>query len=109
MANYQLIALSSPVAGREQEFDSWYDQRHIPDVLDVPGFVSAQRYRLEAPMGESRWSSMVIYEVQTDDPNKTLEEIQRRIGTPKMELGAALDVPSITVFFAMATGKPHKL
>ena len=30
----------------DQSFDSWYEQ-HLPEILSIPGFTSAQRYRLE--------------------------------------------------------------
>jgi hypothetical protein len=33
-----------PVSDRS--FDSWYE-RHLPEILSIPGFTSAQRYRLE--------------------------------------------------------------
>jgi hypothetical protein len=30
----------------DQSFDGWYEQ-HLPEILSIPGFTSAQRYRLE--------------------------------------------------------------
>jgi hypothetical protein len=30
----------------DQSFDGWYEQ-HLPEILTIPGFTSAQRYRLE--------------------------------------------------------------
>jgi hypothetical protein len=29
--------------GREDEFNLWYDPTHLPDVLKLPGFVSARQ------------------------------------------------------------------
>jgi len=31
--------------GPEQEWNAWYDEKHVPELLTVPGFVSAKRYR----------------------------------------------------------------
>lgn len=31
--------------GREEEWNRWYDTKHVPELLSVPGFVSARRYR----------------------------------------------------------------
>jgi len=28
----------------EAEFNNWYDEEHLPRLLDVPGFLSAGRY-----------------------------------------------------------------
>ena len=51
------------------EFESWYENQHLPEVLAVPGMVSATRYRLaDGPVlgGEARHRYMVIYEVDAD-------------------------------------------
>lgn len=29
----------------EEEWNRWYDEKHVPELLTVPGFVSAQRFR----------------------------------------------------------------
>ena len=29
---------------REREFNDWYDNMHVPDVLKTPGFVAVTRY-----------------------------------------------------------------
>ena len=46
MAKHHLLAFPNPVAGREDEFNRWYDGQHLPDMLAVPGFVSGQRFAL---------------------------------------------------------------
>jgi hypothetical protein len=30
----------------EADFNQWYDNEHVPELVALPGFVSAQRYRL---------------------------------------------------------------
>jgi hypothetical protein len=37
MPRYIGIALTNPVDGRKQEFDEFYDNQHIPDVLALTG------------------------------------------------------------------------
>jgi hypothetical protein len=39
---YMVFAESVP--GREDEFNDWYEQQHIPDVLRVKGILAATRY-----------------------------------------------------------------
>jgi len=34
---------------REDEWNQWYDEVHVPDILDVDGFVSATRWELVNP------------------------------------------------------------
>jgi hypothetical protein len=60
-------------AGREAEYDEWYDTEHMPQViasLRDAGFVSARRF-LKVPLAgqpAEEWSTcLVIYEVESDD------------------------------------------
>ena len=32
----------------EEEFHRWYNQQHIPERLEIPGYVSARRFQLES-------------------------------------------------------------
>ena len=41
---------------REEEFNAWYDLEHLEQVVALPGFVSARRYRCdEAPIRYLAW------------------------------------------------------
>src|SRR3546814_6479308 len=40
------IVLTNATPGDDEQFNDWYTNTHIPDVLAVPGFVAAQRFRL---------------------------------------------------------------
>ena len=51
---------------REKEYNDWYDNIHLPDVLETPGFIGATRYENTTPQeGEARF--LAIYEIETDD------------------------------------------
>lgn len=42
----KLLVFTAPVEGREEEFNTWQAEVHIPELLaKVPGFASATRYR----------------------------------------------------------------
>ncbi|MCZ9881959.1 DUF4286 family protein [Arthrobacter sp. B2a2-09] len=58
-----LLALVNPVEGQDEAFRPWYWETHIPEVLGLPGFVAAQRYRAatEAPASHQY---ATIYEVE---------------------------------------------
>lgn len=69
MTNHLFFALTNPVKGREAEFAEWYDDRHLSEVLTVPGFVTAQRYRLSPSqrVGETPpWEYLALYEYSGD-------------------------------------------
>jgi hypothetical protein len=55
-ARHFVLLSTNPVDGREQEFNDWYDNVHIPDCLGTSGFVAGTRYKLsdrQANMGPS--------------------------------------------------------
>ena len=121
MAKYVFIVMTNPNEGKEEEYNEWYNQQHIPDVLNVPGFVSAQRFRLAEPQlgGENSkaFKYLAIYDVETDDLAGTLKELRARGGTPAMVPSDALDTKNMGNFIftpcaekvmASAVKRPHR-
>jgi hypothetical protein len=41
-----LMAMLRPPVGRDAEFNDWYDTEHAPARNDVPGFLTARRWRV---------------------------------------------------------------
>ena len=82
------LALTNPVEGREDEFNEWYDEAHVPEILaEMPGFASCRRFRLHEHQrkGESPpWRYLALYELEGDD----LEAIHR--GDAEVRLGGKL-------------------
>jgi len=58
---------------REDEFNDWYDNIHLPDILETPGFVSAVRYENTSP-AEGQGKFLAMYEIETGDLASTLAE-----------------------------------
>jgi len=50
---------------KEAEFNRWYHEVHIPDVLKYPGCLSARRYR--ALSGENKFQYMAVYEFKDQE------------------------------------------
>ncbi len=42
----QLIVFTNAAEGRDDEYNEWYDSVHIPEILALEPFQSAQRFRL---------------------------------------------------------------
>lgn len=88
------VVQSNPVPGREDEFSDWYTRCHLPQMLTVPGFASAQRFTaspvLRSPATPPyRYSSLAIYEV-TGDPRLAFHALARA-----REAGAVTRSPAI--------------
>lgn len=95
MARYRLIAFTDPVAGKDQDYNDWYNKVHLRDVIAITGFVSVQRFVLKAATaGEMRNRYVAIYDMETDDPMAVMAEIGRRAGTEQMFVSPALDLAS---------------
>lgn len=70
-----MLVHTNPVDdSREAEFNDWYDNTHIPEVLGVSGFLAATRYRLSdaqlAPAEETH-RYLAVYEIDSDDLEAT--------------------------------------
>jgi hypothetical protein len=66
MARTMMAVYSNPVSPeREQEYNTWYDQVHLKELLEIPGVVGATRYTLgsgaNAAASEHRY--LAIYEL----------------------------------------------
>ena len=101
MAKYTFVVLSNPTTpGQEAEYNEWYNKIHIPDVLNVPGFVAAQRFKLaEAQFGDGPHAHryLALYEIETDDAKATLKELEKRVGTADMVMSDGIDMKGISV------------
>ena len=96
MAKYRLIVLSEPVEGREAEFNDWYSNQHLADVVAVPGFSAGQRFKLvQRCEGEFKQRYLAIYEIEADDYAGAVQEMQSRAGTPAMVVSEALDSSNV--------------
>lgn len=99
-----IIITEAPTPEGEAAFETWYVDRHMPDVLAVPGFTAAQRFRLapepDKPDAPTRF--LTIYEMETDDRGAVMGEVRRRAGTPKMPLYPGERKSPATTMFAEA-------
>jgi hypothetical protein len=79
---YYLLVFSNPVAGTEAEYNDWYDKQHAPDVVSVPGFVSAQRYIVSdeqlRPGAQAPTRYLVVFRIETDNLGEVYAEVNRR-------------------------------
>ena len=94
MAKYVFLVMTNPTSpAQEAEYNRWYGTDHYRDVLGVPGFVAAQRFKL-APVqydksgptrsqeagdvGKHPHRYLSLYEIETDDLAGVLKELKKR-------------------------------
>lgn len=99
------IVFSNPLEGRDQEFNEWYDNVHIPQLLAIPGMLSAQRYTLRdaemyrAPGGfapQHRYA--IIYEM-AGDVDTIMKSIQEAVMAGEIVMHDSLDMDSWRLAF----------
>jgi hypothetical protein len=102
MRRYKFLVFTRPMDGREQEYDDWYQNVHLQDLVGVPGFKSAQRFRLKRiyqkpPSADAPSVHLAIYDIETDDLDGVLAGMKRLSG--KVFISGALDLPASTSLF----------
>jgi len=58
-----LIVRSNVVPAREAEYNQWYNEVHLRDMLGVPGVLSARRY--VSLLDEPKYAA--VYELESED------------------------------------------
>ncbi len=95
MGSYRFVVLSNPTSGMEDEYNEWYDNTHLKEVLDVPGMVTAQRFKIHddslLPGVNPAHKYLAIYEIETDDIAAVLSDLRSRPGTAAMTISDAFD------------------
>ncbi len=89
MAKGKLIVTARPESpDTVDDFNRWYDEDHIPEVLGVAGFVSARRYR--ALDGESY---VTVYDADDVEKAKTGMAEAQQSGAMTRPVGVQLNPP----------------
>ncbi len=93
MKTYYIVK-SNPLPNKETEFNRWYDEIHIPEVLEVDGVLSAKRMELaeQQLMAQQNHRYMAVYELDSSAVEQTLENIRTH---EWRDMGDSIDLQSI--------------
>jgi hypothetical protein len=106
MPRYHLLVLTNPTEGREAEYNDWYTNQHLDDVLRVPGVIGAQRFQrteVQRDAGPYPWKYLAVYECDANDVTSVIDGLRSRSGTPDMPISSALDGARFVCFFEPIT------
>ena len=98
----KMIVFTSPVEGREDEYNEWYDNTHLVEFAALPGVVSAQRFKVSPTGPKSKTSYAAIYELD-GDPADVIQAMNAAIKSGEMHMSDAIDISSIS----MSAWDPH--
>lgn len=85
--NLHLVFSQAPEWLSEPEYNRWYDF-HLGEILVVPGFVGARRYRLQLTVGTaplSRHTFLALYEIE-GDPAAVMRNLDGEVQSGSMDL-----------------------
>jgi hypothetical protein len=94
------LAFSSPIGDR-LEFESWYDEEHIPQILSAQGMRGAQRFQIAStkPLPGVRsldYGHLALYEI-AGDPLPFREEVKRLLMSGEMVIPEFMNPPFTTL------------
>jgi hypothetical protein len=98
MPKVKMLVYTNALEGKDDEFNRWCDDIHIPEVIRFTKSVAAQRFRLsdEQPDGPEPYRDLAIYEFEVDSKD-AYDSLMA--STEKMDLGSSLDQASAKVVF----------
>lgn len=102
---YILAVSSRSLPGREADYERWYEETHVGEVLALPGFEACERFERLGADGQTT-EFVAHYEVETDDPEALLQSLFA--ATPNMQLTDAIDGQSVRFEFLRPTGAGRK-
>ncbi|RVT94216.1 DUF4286 family protein [Sphingomonas crocodyli] len=104
MARYILMVVTSPVEGKGEEYNRWYNEQHLRDVLSCDGFERAERFELTVPvMGQFPGKYVALYEMESDDPMRDFGKLGA-----KMQSGELSQTDSMSAESGIALLTPIK-
>ena len=95
MAKYMLVVPSDPHPGQDDDYNRWYDEVHLGDLLKIPGVKSGRRFvadPVSPNQGETNY--LALYEIETDDPAQFFAEMHKSAQSGAMVISPALNAAS---------------
>ena len=76
MPTFQVLVLSEPRDGKEDEFNEWYENTHLDEVIATTGWRRAQRFRLAESVGaKCPLPYMAAYEAEAETAQEVLDTL----------------------------------
>ena len=96
MRSYKLLIMSNPVPDREDDYNDWYQNIHLGQLMTLPGFKSAQRFRRVRSLVEGETHPyLAVYELETDDIDSVLDGLRTAAANNRLTMSDTLDTSNI--------------
>jgi hypothetical protein len=108
MGKYILVVQSNASSGADAQYNDWYNNTHLGEVLGVQGFTAAQRFAVKGDpvSGAASHQYLAIYEIESDDPQVTLDALSTGVRDGSIAMSDAIDTDDISaVLFEPISGR----
>jgi hypothetical protein len=95
---YKMVVFTNAVEGKDKEFNDWYQNTHLKQIVSIKSFVQAQRFRFHTnivPGAANPARYMAIYDIETDDINAALGGMNDLAASGRMPLPDSMAQPII--------------
>jgi hypothetical protein len=79
---------------RVDEYNRWYEEVHIPEVVALDGFVAARRF---APVQDDG-PYVAQYEIEADDLEAVMQSLYAAAGDGRLHMSDVLQMDPLPVF-----------
>lgn len=101
------FVLGNAREGQEDAYNEWYDNVHLPEVLAMPGVLSAQRFSLMTPEFAKSFPAkhkyLAIYEFE-GDADEVMAGIRDAAQSGQMVMHEGLELETVEMSFWEARG-----
>ena len=101
MPKYVFVVLTNPTEGRDSEFNRWYDERHLGEVLSLGPFRAVERFRIveTSPEQASPYRYLALYEVDAPSPEAARQALRDGVSDGSVQMSPALDRDAMAAWF----------
>ena len=109
-----MLAFTEPADSADDDaYNAWYDDKHLHDVVNVPGVVAATRYKLAKGIEllpgalEVPQRYLAIYELEADTEEglgKFAEELKAALTDGRADIHVSMDMTTLGAAFALPIG-----
>ncbi|MGH3264752.1 MAG: hypothetical protein ACRDNS_22495 [Trebonia sp.] len=89
---YTLIVYTSPVDGREDDYNAWYDGTHLSEFSALPGVINGRRFKVS---GGGKPQYAALYELSAH-PDEVMAAMNAGVKDGTVHMTDALDMGSIS-------------
>ena len=95
---YKLVVFTNAVEGKDKDFNDWYQNTHLKQIVSIKSFTAAQRFRFNTnivPGSADPSRYMAIYDIETDDIGAALGAMGELAASGRMPLPDSMAQPII--------------